>query len=144
MGAQITSEAEIATLLANDRDLSGKVTFYLEKIVERTFSVYATPGTTNFYLQTMDRKNGFAADLFNEGLGTNQLVTILAKIMQKNNKFICIDEPEIHLHPTIIDKLVSVLIEKAENEDKQFLVSTYSEHFINSLLKNVVDKKIKN
>lgn len=144
LGAQITSEAEIATLLANDRDLSGKVTFYLEKIVERTFSVYTTPGTTNFYLQTMDRKNGFTADLVNEGLGTNQLVTILAKIMQKNNKFICIDEPEIHLHPTIIDKLVSVLIEMAENEDKQFLVSTHSEHFINSLLKNVVDKKIKN
>jgi AAA15 family ATPase/GTPase len=144
LGAQITSEAEIATLLANDRDLSGKVTFYLEKIVERTFSVFTTLGTTNFYLQTMDRKNGFTSDLVNEGLGTNQLVTILAKILQKNNKFICIDEPEIHLHPTIIDRLVSVLIEMAENEEKQFLISTHNEHFINSLLKNVVDKKINN
>jgi AAA15 family ATPase/GTPase len=141
--AQISSEAEIASLLANDRDLAGKVTFYLEKIVERIFSVFTTLGTTNFYLQTMDKKNGFTADLVNEGLGTNQLVTILAKIMQKNNKFICIDEPEIHLHPTIIDKLVSVLIEMAENEDKQFLISTHSEHFINSLLKNVVEGKIK-
>jgi len=144
LGALISTEAEIASLLANDRDLAGKVTFYLEKIVERTFSVYTTPGTANFYLQTMDRKNGFTADLVNEGLGTNQLVTILAKIMQKSNKFICIDEPEIHLHPTIIDKLVSVLIEMAENEDKQFLISTHSEHFINSLLKNVVEGKIKN
>lgn len=64
--------------------------------------------------------------------------------MQKNNKLICIDEPEIHLHPTIIDGLVSVLIEMAKNEDKQFLISTHSEHFINSLLKNVVEGKIKN
>jgi len=144
LSAQISTEEQIASLLASDRDLSGKVTFYLEKIVERTFSIYTTPGTSNFYLQTMDRKNGFTADLVNEGLGTNQLVTILAKIMQKSNKFICIDEPEIHLHPTIIDKLVSVFIEMAENEDKQFLVSTHSEHFINSLLKNVVDGKIKN
>ena len=64
--------------------------------------------------------------------------------MQKNNKFICIDEPEIHLHPSIIDKLVSVLIEMSEHEDKQFLISTHSEHFINSLLKNVVDEKISN
>ncbi|HVA97254.1 MAG TPA: DUF3696 domain-containing protein [Bacteroidia bacterium] len=143
LGALISSEAEIASLLANDRDLAGKVTFYLEQIVERTFSVYTTPGTANFYLQTMDRKNGFTADLVNEGLGTNQLVTILAKIMQKNNKFICIDEPEIHLHPSIIDKLVSVLIKMAEDEDKQFLISTHSEHFINSLLKNVIEKKIK-
>ena len=95
-------------------------------------------------MQTTDKKNGFTADLVNEGLGTNQLVTILAKIMQKNNKFICIDEPEIHLHPSIIDKLVSVLIEMSEHEDKQFLISTHSEHFINSLLKNVVDEKISN
>ncbi|MBW8051798.1 MAG: AAA family ATPase [Cytophagales bacterium] len=143
LGALISTEAEIASLLAHDRDLSGKVTFYLEKIVERTFSVYTTPATSNFYLQTMDRKNGFTADLVNEGLGTNQLVTILAKIMQKSNKFICIDEPEIHLHPTIIDKLVSVLIKMAEDEDKQFLISTHSEHFINSLLKNVVEGTIK-
>lgn len=54
--AQISTEAEIATLLANDRDLAGKVTFYLEKIVERTFSVWTTPNTANFYLQTLDKK----------------------------------------------------------------------------------------
>lgn len=144
LGALISTEEEIATLLGNDRDLAGKVTFYLEKIVERSFSVYSPPGIATIFLQTMDKKNGFTADLVNEGLGTNQLVTILAKIMQKNNKFICIDEPEIHLHPTIIDKLVTVLIEMAEHEDKQFLVSTHSEHFINSLLKNVVEKKIEN
>lgn len=143
LGALISTEEEIASLLGNDRDLAGKVTFYLEKIVERSFSVYSPPGIATIYLQTMDKKNGFTADLVNEGLGTNQLVTILAKIMQKTNKFICIDEPEIHLHPSIIDKLVSVLIEMAEHEGKQFFVSTHSEHFINSLLKNVVDQKIK-
>lgn len=144
LSALISTEEEIASLLGSDRDLAGKVTFYLEKIVERSFSVYSPPGIATIYLQTMDKKNGFTADLVNEGLGTNQLVTILAKIMQKSNKFICIDEPEIHLHPSIIDKLVSVLIEMAEHEDKQFFVSTHSEHFINSLLKNVVAGKIKN
>lgn len=144
LGALISTEEEMASLLGNDRDLTGKVTYYLEKIVERTFSTYSPPGIATIYLQTLDKKNGFTSDLVNEGLGTNQLVTILAKIMQKNNKFICIDEPEIHLHPTIIDKLVSVLIEMAEHEDKQFLLSTHSEHFMNSILKNVVEGKIKN
>ena len=141
--SQISSEEEIATLLAIDRELSGKVAHYLEKIVDRSFSVYHTPGTANFYLQTRDKDTGFTSDLVNEGLGTNQLVTILAKVLQSKNKFICIDEPEIHLHPTIIDKLVSVLIEIAEQEDKQFLVSTHSEHFITSLLTSVVKKEIK-
>ncbi len=142
LGAQISTEEQIATLLGSDRDLAGKVAYYLEKIVERTFSVYSPPGIATIYLQTRDNKNGFTSDLVNEGLGTNQLVTILAKILQKNNKFICIDEPEIHLHPSIIDKLVAVLIEMAEHESKQFLVSTHSEHFINSILKHVVEKQI--
>jgi len=141
--SQISAEEEIATLLAIDRELSSKVAHYLEKIVNRSFSVYHTPGTANFYLQTRDKDTGFTSELVNEGLGTNQLVTILAKILQSKNKFICIDEPEIHLHPTIIDKLVSVLIEIAEQEDKQFLVSTHSEHFISSLLTSVVKKEIK-
>jgi AAA15 family ATPase/GTPase len=141
--AQISTEEQIASLLGHDRDLAGKVAFYLEKIVDRNFTVYSPPGIATIYLQTTDRKTGFTADLVNEGLGTNQLVTILAKILQKNNKFICIDEPEIHLHPTIIDKLVSVLIEMAENEGKQFLISTHSEHFITALLKNVGEDRIK-
>lgn len=140
--SQIFSEDEMATLLANDRDLAGRVAHYLEKIVDRSFSVHSIPGIGSFNLQTRDKQTGFTADLVNEGLGTNQLVTILAKILQKNNKLICIDEPEIHLHPTIIDKLVSVLIEIAENEGKQFLVSTHSEHFIKSLLAKVSKKEI--
>ena len=139
-----TTEEEIATIISLDRELISQIAHYLEKIVDRHFSIYTTPPTAIFYLQTRHKATGFTTDLVNEGLGTNQLVTILAKIMQKSNKFICIDEPEIHLHPSIIDKLVSVLIEMAEHEDKQFFVSTHSEHFINSLLKNVVDGKIKN
>ena len=106
--------------------------------------LYFTQGTANFYLRTIDKKTGFASELVNEGLGTNQLVTILAKVLYNKSKFICIDEPEIHLHPTIIDKLVSVLIEIAEQEGKQFLVSTHSEHFITSLLNSVVKNDINN
>lgn len=142
LSSQIVTEEQIATLLANDRELAGKVAFYLEKIVQRSFSVYSPPGISSIYLQTMDRANGFTADLVNEGLGTNQLVTILTKVLQQNNRFICIDEPEIHLHPTIIDKLVAVLIEVAEKENKQFLISTHSEHFVNSILKKVVEEQI--
>jgi len=142
--SQISTEKEIATLLAIDAELTDKVAYYLEKIVDRNFSVYKIPNISSFHLQTKDTETGFTSDLVNEGLGTNQLVTILAKVLQSKNKFICIDEPEIHLHPSIIDKLVSVMIEIAEQEGKQFLVSTHSEHFITSLLNSVAKKQIGN
>lgn len=143
LSPQIWSEDEIATLLSTDRDLEGKVAHYLEKIVDRNFSVRFTPGTANFFLQTRDKSTAFVSDLVNEGLGTNQLVTLLAKTLNKNTRLICIDEPEIHLHPTIINRLVDTLIEIADLEDKQFMVSTHSEHFVNALLRNVASENLK-
>lgn len=140
--SRVSTEEEIATIISLDKDLIHKIAFYLEKIVDRHFSIYTTPGTAIFYLQTRHKETGFTTDLVNEGLGTNQLVTLLAKVLQKNNKFICIDEPEIHLHPSVISKLVGVLVEIAEKEGKQFLISTHSEHFITALLKHTHQKDI--
>jgi len=51
------------------------------------------------------------------------------------------DEPEIHLHPAMIQKLVEVMLEIAENEGKQFLISTHSEHFVEALLNLLVKKE---
>ncbi len=138
----LSKEEEIATLLAIDRDLTGQVAHYLERIVDKVFSVHQSNVPGLFHLQTRDKQTGFTADLVNEGLGTNQLVTILAKALYKGTSFICIDEPEIHLHPSIIDKLVNVLIDIANERGKQFLISTHIEHFINALLSAVIKKRI--
>ncbi len=140
--AQIISEDEIATLLATDRELEGRVSHYLEQIIDRIFSVRFTPGTANFYLQTRDKNNAFVADIVNEGLGTNQLVTMLAKILYKNSQMLCIDEPEIHLHPSIINRFVASMVEIAETEEKQFVLSTHSEQFLAALLRQVSEGKL--
>jgi predicted ATPase len=71
------------------------------------------------------------------------LVTLLAKALRKDSKIICIDEPEIHLHPSVISKLVGVLVEIANKESKQFIISTHSEHFITALLKHIKNQDFK-
>lgn len=138
------TEEEIATIISLDRELISQIAHYLEKIVDRQFSIYTTPNTAIFYLQTRHKATGFTTDLVNEGLGTNQLVTILAKALQKDSNIVCIDEPEIHLHPSVISKLVGVLVEISNKENKQFIVSTHSEHFITALLKHIRQDEIKN
>ncbi len=140
--AQIMTEDEIATLLATDHELEGSVSHYLEQVIDRIFSVRFTPGTANFYLQTRDKNNAFVADIVNEGLGTNQLVTMLAKILYKYNQTLCIDEPEIHLHPSIINRFVASLVEISEKEEKQFILSTHSEQFLAALLRQVSEGKL--
>jgi len=143
MQQQLLTEDELATLLATEPDLEAKVANYLEKIVDRAFTVRPTIGTANFSLQSRDRTTGLLCDLVNEGFGTNQLVTILTKSLREQMHTICIEESEIHLHPTLMDKLVSVLVEITREEDKSFILSTHSEHIVLSLLKNVTHGKMK-
>jgi predicted ATPase len=142
MQQQLLNDDELATLLATDRDLEGKVAFYLENIVERTFSVRPTLGTANFNLQSRDKSTGFVCDLVNEGFGTNQLVTILTKSLRREMKTICIEESEIHLHPQIMDRLVRTFIDIVNDEDKCFVMSTHSEHIVISLLNAIAQKRI--
>lgn len=139
---QLVREEEVATLLSGDRDLEGKISFYLEKIVGRNFDVRAILTTSNFQLQTMDRETGLICDLVNEGFGTNQLVWLLAKALRRDQQIICIEEAEIHLHPSAIINLVDVLVQIAEEGGKKFLISTHSEHFVISLLNRISQKRM--
>lgn len=139
-GFQITEE-EIATVIATS-NIASKISYYLEKIVNKSFNIHQEVGTSIFYLQIRDRDTPNTNYLVNEGTGIGQLVTILAKVLIEKNKFICIDEPEIHLHPTIISKLVAALIEIADKEKKQFLISTHSEQFVVALMHQVADKNL--
>ncbi len=140
--AQLLSDDELATLLATDRDLEGKVSFYIEKIIDRTFTVRPTIGTANFNLQSRDRITGFVSDLVNEGFGTNQLVTILTKALRKEVQTVCIEETEIHLHPELMAKVIEVLIDLSYDENKQFVITTHSEHIVSSALTCLSKKKL--
>ena len=143
MQPQLLNEDELATLLAANRELEGKVAHYLERMIDRVFSVRSIIGTANFTLQSRDRATGFVCDLVNEGFGTNQLVTILTKCLRDEVSTICIEESEIHLHPELMDKLVDIFVRISQEEEKNFIISTHSEHIVLSLLNQVAKNKIK-
>ena len=139
LNGSIQTEDEIATLLAIDKTLQAKVSHYFEKITGKRFSVLMGPGGGFFYLQVREPDSPFTTELVNQGMGVNQILFLLAKILYDKNRLIGIDEPEIHLHPSLMEKFISVLVEIAEKEDKQFIFSTHSEHWLMSLLAEVND-----
>jgi len=143
MQAQLFNEDELASLLGANRELEGKVAHYLERMIDRVFQVRYIGGTANFNLQARDRTTGLVCDLVNEGFGTNQLVTILTKCLREEVSTVCIEESEIHLHPELMDKLVDVFVRIAQDEGKNFIISTHSEHIVLSLLNKVAQNRIK-
>ncbi len=133
----LVSEDEVATLFATDPYLPGKVSVYLERIVGHSLYYHAQLGTAVFTLNTVDRATGMTCELVNEGFGVNQLVFLLTKALRSDVRIVCIEEPEIHLHPSAQRKLAQALVDIAKNENKHFIITTHSETFLMALLAEV-------
>lgn len=138
----ITTEDEVATLIINDPYLEGKLSTYLERIVDREFRRRIAPGTAMASLLTVEKPSGLTVDVVNDGFGVNQVIFLLAKCLRSDVELICVEEPEIHLHPTAIRRLVHTIVDIAHNESKNFIISTHSESFIVALLSLVSKGKI--
>ncbi|RLF71966.1 MAG: hypothetical protein DRN40_01355 [Thermoplasmata archaeon] len=137
----LISEDEIATLLANNRYLEGKVLSYGKDIFGKIFQVRPQVGTGIFYLQMVDDA-GMTFELINEGFGLNQTVFMLAKLLRNETRVLLVEEPEIHLHPTAQRKLVHAFIRAIKEEGKHIVISTHSEHILLSVLSSVAGGKI--
>lgn len=138
-----TTEDEVATIIINDPNLAPKISVDLEKIMNRDFRLHTPPGTSMVYFKTTDKSNRTPLDLVNDGFGVNQLVYMLAKIHRPEIKIILIEEPEVHLNPTIVRNLVRTIISISKEEEKQFLIVTHSELFITSTLTAILENLIK-
>lgn len=137
------TEDEVAALLSSDKYLEQRVSFYLERILERDFRVHFTPGIGLFSLDSTDKKTGVGCELVNEGFGVNQIVYLLARCLHRDTEWVCVEEPEIHLHPTAVRGVAKVLVQLIREEGKRFLISAHSESFLLALLTLVVKGELK-
>jgi len=59
---------------------------------------------------------------------------MLAKMCRPEIRTVLIEEPEVHLHPTVIRKFARALCAFVRDENKQVILATHSADFIASLL----------
>lgn len=139
----LVGEDEVATLLAQDRYLSGKLSQYLQDITNREFILHAGLGTAFFSPESCDKLARITTELVNDGFGTNQLVYVLAKALRPDTRFVCVEEPEINLHPTSVRNLAQAIVRMVKEEEKQFLITTHSEALVLALLSQVAKHDIR-
>jgi predicted ATPase len=141
VSALLVTEEELAALLAREKYLVAKISFYAEQILQRDFRVFSPVGTGVFSLDATDKRTGVSSELVNDGFGVNQLIFMLAKALHDEAKLVCVEEPEIHLHPTAVRALANAFVRIMRNEGKRFLISTHSEGLVLALLGAVVRRE---
>lgn len=129
-----TTEDEVGAIIINDPHLPGRISVYCEEIFGRDFRVQVAPGTATAFFQCTDKKSKIPVLLVNEGFGINQVIYQLAKILRTDVSTILIEEPEVHLHPTVARNFARTLCTLARDEEKQIILTTHSEMFLTSLL----------
>ncbi len=129
-----TNEDEVASIIINDMNLAPRISACTEEIFGRDFRVHVAPGTAMAFFQTTEKKTRMPVHLVNDGFGVNQVVYILAKLQRPDVDTILIEEPEIHLHPTVISRMARVLCSIVKEDQKQIILATHSEQFVFALL----------
>ena len=89
-----------------------------------------------------DKRRDIYLDFVDVGVGISQLVPVIVAAIYADGNFglIKIEQPELHVHPTIQVKLGDLFIESArehEGMERIFLIETHSEHLLLRLLRRI-------
>ena len=78
-------------------------------------------------------------DLTSVGVGVSQILPVIVLCLLANpGELVILEQPELHLHPALQQKLGDFLLDCA-NSGRQLLVETHSEHLVNRVRRRVAD-----
>ncbi|VVN71075.1 hypothetical protein PS726_00419 [Pseudomonas fluorescens] len=91
-------------------------------------------------LQLKDLRTGVTVGPSDVGFGIGQLLPILVEGLVRKNSTICVEQPEIHLHPRLQAALANFIIETSK--ENQWIIETHSESLILRLQNKIKDGTI--
>jgi energy-coupling factor transporter ATP-binding protein EcfA2 len=71
------------------------------------------------------------------GFGISQLLPVIVETLANTSSTICIEQPEIHIHPRLQGNFADLVLESASTRRNQLIIETHSENLILRLLRRL-------
>lgn len=74
------------------------------------------------------------------GVGISQVLPVVVAAQDGNASVVCIEQPELHIHPAVQVGLGDLFIDGAMNKGLSFLIETHSEHLVMRLQRRLRER----
>jgi len=108
----------------SDTEVFDKINRFVREVLNRADARIEIPHSREHILVHMD---GRVLPLDSLGTGIHQVIMLAAFCTVYDERIICLEEPELHLHPLLQKRLIEFL---DHNTDNQYFVATHSAAFI--------------
>ena len=90
------------------------------------------------YLALVNRKTNLELSPSDVGVGYSQMLPLIAQSALAREQLVCIEQPELHLHPAMQARLGEMFVNEATGGNRvRFLIETHSESLMLRILRKI-------
>lgn len=99
--------------------------------------------TDVYSMSLIDKINNVSVSPLDVGFGISQILPIIVQSLISKNSCICIEQPEIHIHPKL-QTIFGSFLAQCIKQNNQFIIETHSEHILLRLKRLIKEGKLTN